>query len=119
MNQEPKTREEIREILKDVKFKNHEFLLIQDHYRFLLQIRYMDKCVETGEWKEQKGRKWLISPFATKSEIVQTAFKAIMTSQEHVAREFFTYRGKNVFGPHFDVDALWEICDSENLDIRS
>jgi hypothetical protein len=55
----------------------------------------------------------------TTSEIVQTAFKAVMTSQEHIAREFFTYRGKQVFGPHFDVEKLADLCESRrHLDVR-
>lgn len=46
----------------------------------------------------------------TPSEFVQTVFKAFLTSYEHRARESFLFRGRRVFGPHFNVDKLWEIA---------
>jgi hypothetical protein len=45
----------------------------------------------------------------TKSEVVQTAFKAALTAIEHEARERFTYRGQSIFDPHYDVDQLVEL----------
>jgi len=35
---------------------------------------------------------------------------------EHKTREWFTYKGKAIFGPHFNVNSLWEICS--HIDIR-
>jgi hypothetical protein len=37
---------------------------------------------------------------------------------EHRTREHFRYRGAAVFGPHFDVDALVELCRSKRHDYR-
>ncbi len=54
----------------------------------------------------QTGRKWMLSPHMTKSEVVQTAFKAVMTAIEHETREKFRYRSTAIFGPHFNVDDL-------------
>jgi hypothetical protein len=54
----------------------------------------------------QRGRRWLIERSATRSEVVQTALKAVLTWEEHEAREQFRYRGQPVLGPHLDVDAL-------------
>ena len=42
-------------------------------------------------------------------EIVQTAFKAVLTALEHEARENFTYRGHSIFDPHWDVEKLVEL----------
>jgi hypothetical protein len=42
---------------------------------------------------------------------VQTALKAVLTAEEHEAREQFFYRGGAVFGPHINVDRLWTIAD--------
>jgi hypothetical protein len=50
---------------------------------------------------------------------VQTAFKCVLTSIEHEAREQFTYSGARVFGPHFDVDALAQLCVSGSMDVRA
>src|SRR5687768_12140871 len=60
---------------------------------------------------EQKGRKWYVSPYATESEVVQTALKAVLTFLEHEAREQFHYKGKAIFGPHLDVEALLQLAD--------
>lgn len=82
-----------------------------------LRAWYMEADVDKrdGPLERQNTRWWVISKWATKSEIVQTCFKCILTSFEHRAREHFTYRGRAVFGPHFDVDALWEICDKREM----
>lgn len=65
----------------------------------------------------QSGRKWYVSSFATKSEVVQTALKAVLTAEEHEAREAFLYRGAAIFGPHLDVDVLLGLADQ--TDARS
>lgn len=52
----------------------------------------------------------------TKSEFVRTCFLAVLQAVEHETRENFRYRGKAVFGPHIDVDALVEA--SKFLDKR-
>lgn len=86
--------------------------LIEDTLRnfecYLLQDSEPD--VYTGKDETQFTRKWLISPHATKSEIVQTCFKLCITSMEHRCREHFKYMNTRVFGPHFDIDDLVSIC---------
>ena len=68
------------------------------------------------ERREQGGSN--LSPEMTRSEVVQTVFKCALTSMEHRTREFFHYRGRAVFGPHFDVEALWQLCADERMDHR-
>ncbi len=115
---------DMMEIISRIKFKDRNFVVgwFEDtddgKPQLYLQLQYMDADVETGEQKEQHGRKWHISRHATVSEIVQTALKAVLTSQEHIAREFFTYRGERVYGPHFDVEDLVELCKTGKLDVR-
>lgn len=67
----------------------------------------------------QTTRKWLISSHATRSEIVQTAFKVVLTALEHEAREEFLYDGEAIFGPHFDIEALYDIAHRRRLDKRT
>jgi hypothetical protein len=55
---------------------------------------------------EVRGRKWYVSPYSTVTEVVQTAFKAVMTAEEHELREGFTFDGVNLYHPHHDVEAL-------------
>jgi len=62
-----------------------------------------------GHVEQQVSRRWLIRPEASASEIVQTAFACVMTAMEHEVREQFLYHDRAVFGPHHNVDALWNI----------
>jgi hypothetical protein len=73
----------------------------------------------THEEGEGHGRKWYISRFATKSEIVLTAFKAFFTNAEHECREGFKYRGESILAPHFDVDAMAEFASRRRVDVRA
>ena len=121
MAQPAKSNDQIERVLSRCGFKDHRFeFLTPASGELFLQIQYEDSDVATGVSERQHGRKWRISRYMTTSEIAQTAFKAIITSQEHVAREFFTYRGLNVFGPHYDVERLVELRRSEQaLELRA
>lgn len=61
----------------------------------------------------QKGRKWALSQWMTKSELVQTALMACLAAVEHEARETFTYKGTAVYAPHFDVDSLRDCIEQD------
>lgn len=89
----------------------------------LAELRYKDWAFEVGpseQWlrvrfkegaEEWTGRKWLLSVHMCKSEVVQTALKAVLAAEEHEAREKFFYRGRAIFGPHYDVDSLVYMID--------
>ena len=109
-------------ILGDVHFPGYQFAI---HGEFAqgevtyLQGVFMAPCIDDPRIaRPHHTRKWLLSRHMTRSELVQTAFKCVLTSIEHEAREQFTYKGARVFGPHFDVDALVGVCRSEQLDVR-
>lgn len=104
------TRDEMGEILADVSFQDYALRVTESSGRIYLQGSYDEPCINTGALMPQWTRKWLLSPSMTRSEIVQTALKLCLTSMEHRTREHFLYRGRRVFGPHFDVDALWALC---------
>jgi hypothetical protein len=59
----------------------------------------------------QKSRRWLIRHGASRSEIIQTAFKCVLTAIEHEARERFLYANRAIFVPHHSIDALWAISE--------
>jgi hypothetical protein len=63
---------------------------------------------------QQHGRNFKISTHMVKSEVVQTAFLAVMIAEEHETRECFRYRGQSIFGPHFDVDKLADLCQQDD-----
>lgn len=99
----------ISEILAAVEFKTGGFSVEEIDDGFLIQLSSEEADVEGGERQLYAGRKWHISPSATESEIVQTAFKAVATWQEHEARDQFRYKGARPFSPHFDVEGLVEL----------
>jgi hypothetical protein len=102
---------EMTDLVAECKHHEYEFAVTRDSRGAIyLQASYYEPDTETGMVERQVTRRWFLSPAMTHSEIVQTAFKCVMTSMEHRAREWFKYRGKAVFGPHFDVEALWAIC---------
>lgn len=77
-----------------------------------LQIAADEVCNVTGKPMMWTSRKWLLSKHMTDGEIVQTAFKAVMTAMEHEVREKFLYRGVSVFDPHYDIEKLVELRSS-------
>lgn len=88
---------------------------------FLLQLVYSepDSTIPGNTSPEdQHARKWYISAHATKSEIVRTAYKAVLTSLEHRLGEHFRYQGVAIYSPHYDVDALVELNRHTKLDQR-
>lgn len=92
--------------LSQVNYPGYTFTVRKGHGGVFLQATYFDADVYTLTRELQYTRKWLLSPQMTNSEVVQTAFKCALTSAEHRVREWFTYKDKAIFGPHFDVDDL-------------
>jgi hypothetical protein len=113
------TLDEANEIIKGCSFFDYSMRVHDSaHNGMYLQAVYKEADIVTGIEDFQYTRKWIVSPHMTKSELVQTAFKMCLTSMEHRAREHFRYKGKAIFGPHFDVDALHEICTDKRYDYR-
>lgn len=108
------TVEEMTAIVLQCSFSEYRFHVETDgRGAIYLQAFYDEADVHTGVLETQCTRRWFLSPMMSKSEIVQTVFKCALTSMEHRTREFFRYRDRAVFGPHFKVDALWSLCEDE------
>lgn len=112
---------EMQDIISRIRYRpNWNLYVFYDTERRLiilqLVIREPDCYMPLEPPVEQKGRKWLLSNHMTESEVVMTAFKALLTAEEHEARERFTYRARRIFGPHINVNRLVEVCD--DLDAR-
>lgn len=108
------TFKEIQKILDDCKFPEYQIhAAVDGRGAWYLQATYVENDVDYNVNELQSTRRWLLSPLMIRGEIVQTAFKCIMTSYEHRAREHFQYRGRRIFGPHQDIDKLWDISDKE------
>lgn len=104
------TVDEMRSAVGKCKHPDYTFGVVEDSRGAIyLQASYQEPDTVTGIDETQLTRRWFLSPHMTKSEIVQTVFKCVMTSMEHRAREWFKYRGEAIFGPHFNVDSLHEL----------
>jgi hypothetical protein len=102
-----------RDILDLVKYKDWKFVVTREGDRCFLHINATTPDSKTGIPYNWNSRKWRLSPHMVKGEIVQTAFLAIKTAEEHEMREEFKYRGIAIFGTHFDVDILHEMASKE------
>lgn len=113
---------EMQAVLEQIKCLDYSFTITLRNDLPFLQGHYVEACVDnpngSGSVEIQHTRKWFLSEHATKSEIVQTALKCVLTSLEHRAREHFLYQGTRVFGPHFDVDELKRLADAKGEDRR-
>jgi len=95
------TLEKMKAVLADcrVPWVNVEIHEAEEGYIYL-QVR--------GMTPPGHGRKWLLSKYMVKSELVQTIFLAVQTYMEHELREYFQYKNQAIFSPHFSVDWLAE-----------
>lgn len=110
----------VQEVLNNVKFNDYAFNVTEENGNYYMQALFPAKCSETGKWEAQSTRKWRLSIHMTKSEIVQTALKLVLTSVEHEAREQFLYRDTPIFGPHYDVDVLVQVVKTGNaMEVRN
>ncbi len=97
--------------LEQVTFRGWTFRVGSMGDGLFLQVRFMALDEVVGQPLEQGGRKWYVSRHATIGEIVQTALKAVLTALEHEAREDFRYKGRAIFGPHLDIEVLFDVAD--------
>lgn len=118
-----KTFRQIQEIVERLQYKNWMFELDEtfspvededenDGISRLITLRVSFKDGQES-WN---SRKWIISRHATDSEIIQTAFKCVLTAEEHETREKFLYDGVAILGPHIDLPSLKEAV--KKLDSR-
>lgn len=101
------TTEELNEIVSNIGIFDRKFnieeIIIGHNLGWYLQVVYFEPDIYTGEVELQKSRKWIIETEASETDVVHTAFAAVMRSYDHVVQEHFTYHGKRVYSPHFNV----------------
>lgn len=111
------TADDIRALLTKVEYPGFRWIVPDTEGRIYLQAQFVAACSIHGVTEQWSTRKWYLSNQATESEIVQTALKLTLTAAEHEVRENFKYRGRPIFGPHMDIEALHTIA--EHLDLRA
>lgn len=112
--------QEVEAVLAEITFDHHPTIYVAQGGTFFeatgwIQIRDSDIPLQFNS-----GRKWRLSQFMTKSEVVQTALVAYLSWVEHEARESFKYKGWAIFGPHFNVDSLVDLAsDVTSYEVRA
>ena len=104
------TPDEMTEIVSAIKFRDWR-IVVRESSAYYLQVQFLAPDADCRTMSMQHGRKWLLSPHMTRTEIVGTALKAVLAAVEHEAREDFMFEGVRVFGPHVDIDALKSVAD--------
>ena len=110
---------QLKQIVNQLTYKDQEFRIGELGDGFFIQVRFYAQDLNTNNIELQSGRKWYISKFMTKSEIVQTAFQACLKAEEHECRENFKYQDEQVFCPHYSIDELYEFSKNSSRDSRS
>lgn len=107
----------VTDVVSRVSFPGYEFS-IQGWVSGLvtLRVEYQEKDVMTGIPETQHGRRWIIEDDATDMAIIQTCFKALLTSLEHRAREHFTFEGRALLQPHYSLAAMLNIAPERRVD---
>lgn len=115
-------RQGFTEIVNRIQYKNWKVVVepMRCDYcghpeKCYLQIEWFDLCTTTGQMCRHTGRKWLLSEHMTESEVVLTALKAVLTAEEHEARENFRYNGKQIVNPHPSIAALNVVADNQEV----
>lgn len=106
--------EHFARVLRAIKYKDWVFTVESRTWKFekindtlyFLRVEFKTPNTETQDDASWKGRKWLLSERMTDSEIVQTAFKAVLTAEEHETREQFKYHGQAVLAPHHNLNEV-------------
>jgi hypothetical protein len=99
--------DEVKELIAKIALPGYQFVVfLKMGLTFLYMEPTTGTCNVTQEPMKWKSRKWYLSPHATPSEIVTTAFLCAKTAVEHELRENFTYKGQTVFDPHWDMDHI-------------
>lgn len=107
-------------VIADIDYPGFEIRVRRGPGHWYLQIACPEgRCNATGAPMAWTGRKWLLSRHMTETEIVWTAFKAILTAIEHEARERFRYRGVAIADSHSDVAALAGMIAAAGKDERA
>lgn len=125
MTAQPKlTISNVQEILRNISYKDWEIVFkwtpFSEEHDWWIQVRFMDTDITAPElgpqW--QYCRKWKLSQFMSETEVVRTAWKAILAAEEHETAEKFTYRGYRIYDPHFDVNVFIEAAKNHSVVTR-
>jgi hypothetical protein len=98
---------ELKAIVAKVEFPGYTFDIRLEKGVCLVRIKYDEPDVFTGVVETQYGRDWKIEDNWDGMQLVNTLFKALLTSLEHRARENFLYDRAPIMHPHRTLEEAW------------
>ena len=111
---------EIEAIVAQIDYKPGWFIMLdhdrmEDGGRPFIQIAVTgiaeaSLCPFTGERVPWKGGKKYLSYHMCRQEIVGAVLGAIKDAEMHELHEWFKYKGRAIYSPHLDPDALAELA---------
>ncbi len=108
-----------KDIIRQIQFDPWAIVLGKDGDRYYLQVQSDEGiCNVTGAPMSWKGRKWPLSPHMTETEVVNTAFLAVLGAMQHEVCEKFFYKGVTVYDPHIRIEDRVAIRKTKPLDAR-
>jgi hypothetical protein len=76
-------------------------------------------CAVTKEIVPWRGAKMYLSPHMCRQEVVSMVHHAIHRAEEHETNEWFRYKGRSIYNPHLDPDALAKLASKlKNFNVR-
>ena len=103
-------RSDFEAIISHVKYRDWTLKVGQDGDRCYLQVVFYEEDSITGKVEQQSCRKWMLSEHMVAQEVIRTAYKAIEAATLHEMSENFRYKGRAIYGPHIDPEALWKVA---------
>lgn len=99
-------------VAQNIAYKPDWEILVKDKNGVpYLQIQFVAADNMTGVPERQYCRKWQLTEHMTPTELVRTVHLAVIQAELHELDEQFKYKGKAIYNPHTDVEALVEIAD--------
>jgi hypothetical protein len=110
---------ELRTLVCRCSYPGYTFKVGLDDSRCYIQIVCDGADTTTGEPMAWSGRKWMLSPFMTDTEVVQTCWAAVQRAILHEASELFRFDDAAIYDRHISVHRLVELTGRwDALDAR-
>jgi hypothetical protein len=105
---------EVMKIVSECRFPDYHLTAVDVGGISFIRASYREADTVTGEMERQQTRQWVVETCANRDEVVATCFKCVLTSMEHRAREWFTYRNAPIYQPHQSVEQLLAITPARS-----
>lgn len=113
--------QEIKQFFADnIRYKDWHFVINEKNGVTYMQVQFeAEDSFAPGKVELQHCRKWQLSEWMTPTELVRTAFLAVIQAERHETEESFLYKGQAIFNSHIAADKLVEVCQAGAYEHRA